>query len=647
MQLPKLKGLPHALLALTSLLSLASAHTWIEAINHIAPNGTLTEPTGYPRGYIPRGGPGFTGNENTAFTKFNGPNHDAMAGTQVCNPLQNSPQQSPGSPRLQAAPGDLIALRYTENGHITGQTRQGRTPGQGNVAIYGTTKDRNPRFGALLQMTPNGTLEQGRVVANQSFDDGRCYESPATSVGSERAAKAPMSGQEPLPKVGGNELPCQNDIAIPHDAPVGQPLTLYWVWNYTYVDYTGKPLEIYANCIDIDVVALDGAKATSHANVKAATPVVKYAASQPAVSAAAAVYFNHLANGGDGLIRAVGATDNAANAMTPNNLPNPAAPAATNQPSKPSGQPAIPFMASGPPGAPLSESTAAPTMPAPSALASAAPVPSAPPAGNPHMVAKGPVSIIVANPASPVLPMPAPPAPTTFVATSAPTVAPSVPPAAPQMTTVVTTVTSAVTSVTIPATAIVMPSHGPVIGTFVAFPEASGTGYSVSIVGQGPSATAPASGVVSAPTVAAGGVATPVENPAKGEALPTAKPEAGEGHPNQASAALPSTSAQPATPAAPASVSQVLSFVTQATATPVSTPTADATVSSGTAPAAPASTGSSGACTPKGVQKRSKVFEEHLENHKLRRSVKFRFDSLTHKLPPKPHSPPDSTVLVD
>ena len=42
--------LPCALVAFTSILDLATAHSWVEAMNVIGPNGAFTGTQGYARG---------------------------------------------------------------------------------------------------------------------------------------------------------------------------------------------------------------------------------------------------------------------------------------------------------------------------------------------------------------------------------------------------------------------------------------------------------------------------------------------------------------------------------------------------------------------------------------------------------------------
>ena len=646
--------------AILSSLGAVSAHSWIEALNRIAPNGTFVEPAGYTRGFISHGdmAKGFTGDEATAFTKAVGATGAQTNEIQVCNSLQDNPKQSDGFPRLKASPGDLIAMRYLENGHVTKTPGQGRTPGAGYVTIYGSTKgtQMHPRFNDLLAMDPKGELGKGRLLTNQSFDDGRCYEDPHSPHVGDRATKHPLPGNvPPLPGVNADNMPCQHNLAVPLDAPAGQTLTMYWVWNFTSVG-PSAPIEMYANCIDIDVVAPDASGGTKIANLKAATPVAKYAADQPAISAAAAVYFDDLIAGGD----ASATYDAKSNAPVTNKATSgppaaPAAPAApasqssTSTSSVPTGKPVVPFGDPASSGAPLHESTVAPSAPAPSVPTPSAPAPSAPAAAvpsSPGLIAKGPVSIVPVNPTAPV-----PPPLSLF--TPPASAAPSAPAAAP-------TPAADAARPTLTEIAVIYPV-GP-------------TGWSMSVASTlGASANAPAASNAPPPPSPPPAANSPAPVPPAPAAAPSNAPPAG-------SPAPPGSPMAPAPPAAPAAaspppavqapapaVSSASAAAPQvsapagspsATATPpapapaASTPPASPPYPTGSAPGAASSTPSSAGgsaqsagsgtgtaadCAPSGVQKRSKIFAapvelherrvsaRHLEKHRrVRHSAKFR-----------------------
>ena len=178
----------------------------------------------------------------------------------MCKQSQSSQYQADGSPRLQAAPGALIALRYQENGHVTLPNNQpGKPPNRGLVYIYGTSQ---PKFPELFldvfgKWNADGTGgdKRGKLLATQPFDDGYCYQINSGNISTDRQAQHPHEAD----KLMGQDLWCQNDIAIPSDAATGKPYTLYWVWDWPTepgVDpnlMQGKA-EIYTSCMDVDVV---------------------------------------------------------------------------------------------------------------------------------------------------------------------------------------------------------------------------------------------------------------------------------------------------------------------------------------------------------------------------------------------------------
>ena len=178
----------------------------------------------------------------------------------MCKKLQYQQTQSAGSPRLQAAPGDLVALQYQENGHVVLPGNQpGKQPNRGNLYLYGTSQ---PKFPELFLDVFNkwtkdgkGGDRRGRLLATGNFDDGQCYQDNAKSpISTDRKARFPKTADTLM----GTNLWCQMLIQIPTDAPSSKPYTLYWVWDWPTepnVDHSlmaGKP-EIYTTCMDVDV----------------------------------------------------------------------------------------------------------------------------------------------------------------------------------------------------------------------------------------------------------------------------------------------------------------------------------------------------------------------------------------------------------
>ncbi|KAJ5735517.1 uncharacterized protein N7483_000642 [Penicillium malachiteum] len=239
----------------------ASAHSWVEEIRIIAPNGTFTGDAGYARGNWRRTAAGFN---DTTMTYLIPPDGQANITvvyntTKMCKNSQQTETQSSGSPRLQASPGDAIALRYQENGHVTLPWNQpGKPPNRGTVYVYGTT---SPKVGEIFDDVHkvwnwNGTGGdgRGRLLSMQNFDDGRCYQINTGNISEYRQEKYPHEANQLM----GADLWCQQDIELPTTAPSGKVYTLYWVWDWptlpdidpTYPD--GK-VEIYTTCIDINV----------------------------------------------------------------------------------------------------------------------------------------------------------------------------------------------------------------------------------------------------------------------------------------------------------------------------------------------------------------------------------------------------------
>lgn len=91
----------------------------------------------------------------------------------MCKKTQQTMKQSNGSPRLQAAPGDNIALRYQENGHVTlPQNQPGKPANRGMIYIYGTTQPKTDEnfLDVFKQWTSDGTGGDKRSTScNSAF----------------------------------------------------------------------------------------------------------------------------------------------------------------------------------------------------------------------------------------------------------------------------------------------------------------------------------------------------------------------------------------------------------------------------------------------------------------------------------------------
>ena len=269
-----------ALAALALLVSPSSQHSWVEEMDVIDPKtGTFTGTPGYCRNNTKRTVPGFSDplmvhilpgqgqpsieqRDTIPATDLTGITND----DKMCKMTQQTAYQADGSPRLQAAPGALVSLRYQENGHVTlPDNQKGKPKNRGTVYIYGTTQ---PKFPELFldvfgKWTADGTGgdRRGRLLATQPFDDGYCYQVNSGNISTTRQAAHP---HEPDQLMGAN-LWCQNNIAIPTDAVIGQIFTIYWIWDWPTEPNVDPNLpngkaEIYNSCADLDIVAKPASK---------------------------------------------------------------------------------------------------------------------------------------------------------------------------------------------------------------------------------------------------------------------------------------------------------------------------------------------------------------------------------------------------
>ncbi|KXG45443.1 uncharacterized protein PGRI_039920 [Penicillium griseofulvum] len=280
------------LIVLFSLYTPTQAHSWVEQLTLIAPNGTFVGPPGYARGNYLRTTKGF--NDHTMdylIPPLSDRNPTRILPTdKMCKDTQQDQIQSDGSPRLKASAGAAVALRYLENGHVTKpEVQPGKPANRGTVYVYGTTQ---PKIGEKFldvhgAWTQDGTGGDGRgvLLSVQNFDDGRCYEANDSPISQNRQAKYTHTA---TPLMGAN-LWCQQDIQLPSDAPSGKPYTLYWVWDWPTaagVDLglpNGKA-EIYTTCMDVDVVSPVGKQAMK----------IEYASDQDLNNAAIPSQFNAL-----------------------------------------------------------------------------------------------------------------------------------------------------------------------------------------------------------------------------------------------------------------------------------------------------------------------------------------------------------------
>ncbi|KAL9583064.1 MAG: hypothetical protein Q9203_005239 [Teloschistes exilis] len=351
-----------ALVAAT-LTASATAHSWIEEASVIASNGTMVGQPGYPRAFAKRG-PGV--NIDAAMVHLLPPNgrpegNKILDSDPMCMPAQQQPKQSDGSPALTAAAGDMVSVRYQENGHVTMPENQpGKPPNRGTIYIYGTTQPKpDDKFLAIHKVwnaDGTGGDKRGKLLATENYDDGQCYQINPKPISTQRQAQFKHKA-DPLM---GQDLWCQNNFKIPKDAPSGKPYTIYWVWDWDTAK--GSPtepqgtVEKYTTCMDINVSQGQNAN----------TGAVKFVEGQDLNFAAIPQYVNKLATSDTIFLPGTADSREAAGS------PPPAAPAA-----------------------PPAASASPPAAPAPPPAAAAP----APPVSQPAAAA-GPMTVTVTAPAA-------------------------------------------------------------------------------------------------------------------------------------------------------------------------------------------------------------------------------------------------------
>ncbi|KAF2644435.1 hypothetical protein P280DRAFT_390462 [Massarina eburnea CBS 473.64] len=255
----------------------ATGHSWVEQLRNLNDKGEYIGEYGYARGMVSKTDPGFSGFSMNYLLPAIGEKSLPFIGdeTLLCAPTQREAKQSSDKyPRLQAAPGKFIAMRYTENGHTTlvdSPTNLPKPKSGGTIFVYGTTDPKpDEKLVNVMKWTEDGQGgdKRGFIVGMNDFDDGRCYEMPQIENANnpnflDRHKKYPDYAMGQVPATadtpGQVGLFCETDVKIPKDAQTGKPLTLYWVWQWNTMPGkdaqtpNGKS-EYYTTCIDVDIV---------------------------------------------------------------------------------------------------------------------------------------------------------------------------------------------------------------------------------------------------------------------------------------------------------------------------------------------------------------------------------------------------------
>jgi hypothetical protein len=235
------------------LAGLAAAHTWPEQLQVIGPDGTYTGNHGYIRAYTPRSDPDFSDDKNVYLLPPNESGRIRIDSSDLACPPQQQSGNSYSSdyPMLNVQPGDHVAIKYLENGHVTQpELLPGKPKDGGSVFVYFMNSlEDGQTLENILRMSANASLAEGRLVGSGNYDDGRCYQiNDASSISLERQQQFPnpVEGQPGV----NTERWCEMDAQIPTDAPSSGTLSGIWVWAWP-TEGEGAKDEYYTGCFDV------------------------------------------------------------------------------------------------------------------------------------------------------------------------------------------------------------------------------------------------------------------------------------------------------------------------------------------------------------------------------------------------------------
>ena len=244
--------------ALLPLLGTTMAHSWPEETRRIAPNGTMIGEPGYARMHHQRGT--VAENDIVWFIPPNGNREKVILATDKIVREEQGPLTAASYerfPMLKVAPGDFVAIQYTENGHVSRPevSNPNKTVNRGTVYLYGTSMNDLSNSNLMdihLVWTADGKGGdgKGKLLATRNYDDGQCHEAiPAT--GDTEGITTHRKAMLGLPLNGG--LTCQSDLQIPFDVSPGQTYTVIWVWDWSTMSEPGvavPPASYFANSSD-------------------------------------------------------------------------------------------------------------------------------------------------------------------------------------------------------------------------------------------------------------------------------------------------------------------------------------------------------------------------------------------------------------
>lgn len=237
-------------------------HSWVEQMLVVSEqNGSFIGRPGYMRGYVPRG-PEFSDMLNQNLIPDPSERRTQISDLDLlCKQTQRLANSTTGYPMLSVSPGDYIAIRYMENGHVTLPQNQIGKPGSGgSVYVFETGQpEEDEKIVNVLQWTSDGTGgdKRGRLVTVQDFDDGRCYQINDSPMQIQRASEFPNKPIGAAEGASNVELWCETDVRIAEDAHDGV-VSLYWVWQWNTLPGRDPELplgkaEWYTSCVDVNV----------------------------------------------------------------------------------------------------------------------------------------------------------------------------------------------------------------------------------------------------------------------------------------------------------------------------------------------------------------------------------------------------------
>ncbi|CRK15992.1 hypothetical protein VD0002_g6393 [Verticillium dahliae] len=235
-------------------LPLSSAHSWVERLRRLDLNGTMVSDPGYIRGFVSRLDPTFNDLRMQHHLPPNGrvAEQGILPTDRICRDSQRAMQSNEMLPRLQARPGDIIALQHQENGHVTLPETSPHKEHGGTIFIYGTRVPSEDDILLSIHRVWNaegtGGDRRGSLLAVRSFDDGQCYQINNGQISIDRQDAFRKDPADPQ----GADLWCQSDIRLPNKCGV---YTLYWVWEWPFKPGgIERPADIYTSCMDVEIL---------------------------------------------------------------------------------------------------------------------------------------------------------------------------------------------------------------------------------------------------------------------------------------------------------------------------------------------------------------------------------------------------------